>query len=121
MAKKSILIIGAGLAGLSAGCYAEMNGYRSHIFEHHSSPGGVVATWKRKDYIFDGGVHFWTGPLSSQSSYVVYDELGIKKMNRFLPLSRYCDFIEEASGAVLSVTSDMDRLASDFQAISVRD
>jgi flavin-dependent dehydrogenase len=34
--ENSLVIIGAGLAGLSAGCYAQMNGYRSCIFEHHS-------------------------------------------------------------------------------------
>ena len=28
---KSILIIGAGIAGLSAGCYAQMNGFHSQI------------------------------------------------------------------------------------------
>jgi phytoene dehydrogenase-like protein len=29
----TIIIIGAGISGLAAGCYAQMNGYRSHIFE----------------------------------------------------------------------------------------
>ncbi|UCE39371.1 MAG: NAD(P)/FAD-dependent oxidoreductase [Thermoplasmata archaeon] len=59
--EKSIIIIGAGIAGLSAGCYARMNGYQSHIFEHHTRPGGVAATWKRKDYIIDGGIHWLMG------------------------------------------------------------
>lgn len=30
--EKSIIIIGAGIAGLSAGCYGQMNGYRASIF-----------------------------------------------------------------------------------------
>jgi cation diffusion facilitator CzcD-associated flavoprotein CzcO len=50
MAEKSMIIIGAGLAGLSTGCCAQMNDYRSHIFEHHTVPGGVAATWKRQGY-----------------------------------------------------------------------
>jgi len=33
MEEKSIIIIGAGIAGLSAGCYGQMNGYRTQIFE----------------------------------------------------------------------------------------
>jgi phytoene dehydrogenase-like protein len=33
MTEKSIIIIGAGIGGLAAGCYAQMNGYRSQIFE----------------------------------------------------------------------------------------
>jgi glycerol-3-phosphate dehydrogenase len=34
--EKSIIIIGGGLTGLSAGCYGRMNGYRTSIFEMHS-------------------------------------------------------------------------------------
>lgn len=33
MSDKTIIIVGAGIAGLSAGCYAQMNGYRSRIYE----------------------------------------------------------------------------------------
>jgi thioredoxin reductase len=34
MAKK-IIIVGAGIAGLSTGCYALMNGYEAEIYEMH--------------------------------------------------------------------------------------
>jgi len=30
---KSIIIIGGGLTGLAAGCYGQMNGYQTSIFE----------------------------------------------------------------------------------------
>jgi hypothetical protein len=33
MSNESIIIIGAGIAGLSAGCYSQMNGYPTQIFE----------------------------------------------------------------------------------------
>ncbi len=39
MNNKSMIIIGAGVAGLTAGCYASMNGYKTLIFEHHTVPG----------------------------------------------------------------------------------
>lgn len=32
MSEKSIIIIGGGIAGLSAGCYGRMNGFRTCIF-----------------------------------------------------------------------------------------
>ncbi|MBK3588581.1 NAD(P)/FAD-dependent oxidoreductase, partial [Streptomyces sp. MBT57] len=38
--RESMIIIGAGLGGLSTGCYARMNGYRTHILEMHELPGG---------------------------------------------------------------------------------
>ena len=42
------IIIGAGFAGLAAGIHAQMNGYRTRIFEMHSLPGGLCTAWKRQ-------------------------------------------------------------------------
>ncbi len=39
MGERSIIINGAGIAGLSAGCYGQMNGYSTKIFEMHDKPG----------------------------------------------------------------------------------
>ena len=47
MSDDSIIIIGAGIAGLTAGCYGQMNGYRTRIFESHNKPGGLCTAWKR--------------------------------------------------------------------------
>lgn len=46
---KSIVIIGGGIAGLSAGCYARMNGFRAQI-ERHDKPGGLCTAWTRRGY-----------------------------------------------------------------------
>ena len=55
--EKRTVIIGAGIAGLSAGCYALMNGYKTTIFEMHTIPGGLCTAWKRKGYTFDISMH----------------------------------------------------------------
>jgi phytoene dehydrogenase-like protein len=47
MTEKSIIIIGAGISGLSAGCYCQMNGYSTRIVEMHNKPGGLCTDWKR--------------------------------------------------------------------------
>jgi len=39
-----IVIIGAGVAGLSAGCYLRMNGFDTEIFEMHSKSGGRIGS-----------------------------------------------------------------------------
>ena len=36
-----VLIIGAGVSGLSVGCYLQMNGFDTELFEMHGLPGGV--------------------------------------------------------------------------------
>ncbi|HLN89953.1 MAG TPA: NAD(P)-binding protein [Candidatus Binatia bacterium] len=53
MTGKSMIIIGAGLSGLATGIYAQMNGYKTEIFERLEKPGGVCVSWKRKGYTFD--------------------------------------------------------------------
>ena len=58
---KSVIIIGAGVAGLAAGCYAQMNGYDSQIFELHDLPGGLCTAWERKGFRFDGCLHYLFG------------------------------------------------------------
>lgn len=68
MAEESIIIIGAGLAALSAGCYAQMNGYKNQIFELHNIPGGLCTSWKRKGYTLDGCIHWLIGSRSGASA-----------------------------------------------------
>ena len=75
--EKSLTIIGAGIAGLAAGCYAQMNGYRSQILELHTIPGGLCTSWRRGDYIFDGGVRYLTGTAPQSRVHQLWDELGV--------------------------------------------
>lgn len=64
--QKTVIIIGAGVAGLSTGIYAQMNGYRSRIYELHAIPGGVLTAWKRKGYLIDGCVDRLAGSYNSK-------------------------------------------------------
>lgn len=74
--EKSIIIIGAGIAGLSAGCYGQMNGYRTQIFEMHTIPGGLCTTWKRKGYKIDGCIHWLNDTRPGNSFYRCWEEVG---------------------------------------------
>jgi len=60
MAKK-IIIIGGGIAGLSAGIYAKLNGFDTEIIEMHSITGGQCTAWDRKGYRFDYCLHWLVG------------------------------------------------------------
>ena len=121
MTNKSIIIIGAGLAGLSAGCYARMNGYQTHIFEHHKMPGGLCTAWKRGPYTFDGCIHWLAGCLPDSVLYKVYQEIGAFQKNRVLQKHFYGRFLDEATGRSIDITSDLDRLERDFHAASPGD
>lgn len=75
--QRSLIIIGAGITGLSAGVYAQMNGYRTRIYEMHSQPGGLCTAWKRKGYTIDGCIHWLVGSSPQDAFYPLWEEVGL--------------------------------------------
>jgi len=59
--KKKVVIIGGGVAGLSAGVYSRLNGFDTEIIEMHSVTGGQCTAWDRKGYRFDYCLHWLVG------------------------------------------------------------
>ena len=121
MAERSIIIIGAGLAGLATGCYAQMNGYRTRIFEQHTRPGGACTAWKRKGYTIDGCIHWLAGARPGCAFYDLYDEVGALDENPLIPVEHLGRFVDQASGQSLDITADLDRLEADMRSISPAD
>lgn len=121
MPEKSIIVIGAGLAGLSTGVYARLAGYPVRIFEHQSHPGGVARCWRRGEYLFDGGIHFIIGHQPGQSLYEMYRELGIVPDTEMITETTYGRFVDEPAGRNITVTRDLDRLVAELSAFSPAD
>ncbi|MBN1260139.1 MAG: NAD(P)-binding protein, partial [Anaerolineae bacterium] len=120
MSQTKILIIGAGMAGLSAGCYAQMNGFDSQIFELHAIPGGLCTAWKRGDYIFDGSVRYLTGADPQTRVHQLWLELGLlegRKFHYYEEFTRY----EGEDGRVFTLYTDIDRLEAHMLALSPED
>lgn len=72
---RKVKIIGAGFAGLTVGCYLQMNGYETEIFEKHSISGGLCTSWKRSGYNFDGCIHYFVGSDIGSAFYKLWQEL----------------------------------------------
>ncbi len=110
----SIIIIGAGLAGLATGCYAQMNGFQSQIFEHHTAAGGVAASWVRKNYLIDGGFQLVTGHKAGTALNRIYRELGIQDTCVFADLPSLGRFVDLESGRKLEITADLESLGEEL-------
>ncbi len=113
---KSIIIIGAGMGGLSAGCYGQMNGYNTQIFEMHTSPGGQCASWKRKGYTFDVCIHHLFGCSPSSKIYQLWNELGA--MPRELVQPSECTSVLSSDGRLFRDYYDLDRLEDHLNQLS---
>jgi phytoene dehydrogenase-like protein len=70
-----VSIIGGGISGLSLGCYLQMNGYESAIYEKHSLPGGLCASWKKGEFTFDGCLHWILGSQELSPFFKLWSEL----------------------------------------------
>ncbi len=110
MTDKKIIIIGAGLAGLSAGCYAQMNGFPTQIFEMHNLPGGQCTSWKRRGFVFDGCIHHLAGCKSDSSLYAMWQELGVFP-GRLVIFPEHICRVEDQTGKSFDVYRDLDRLS----------
>ncbi len=73
-AHPDVVVVGGGMAGLSAACYLARAGVAVTLFEKAAGLGGRAATQKYEEYCFNRGVHaLYYGGAASQ----VLQELGI--------------------------------------------
>jgi phytoene dehydrogenase-like protein len=106
---KTIIIIGGGLTGLSAGCYGQMNGYKTMIFEMHSIAGGVATAWKRKGYTIDGAMNWLMGSKPGTNMYHFWEELGAAQNWKIYNNDRQ-SIIEDRDGKAFTVYCDANRM-----------
>ena len=73
--REKAVIIGAGIAGLSVGCYLQKNGFNTLIVEAHDKPGGLCTSWRRNGYLIEGCIHGLLGSSPSHPLYELWNEL----------------------------------------------
>jgi len=115
-----IIIIGGGIAGLATGCYAQMNGYDTQIFELHSRPGGLCTAWERQGYVFDGCIHHLAGAGPESPCYRVWEELGAVQ-GRQMVFDEELVRVETPDGKTLHAYTDPDRLEEHLIALAPND
>src|SRR3569833_1130757 len=72
---KKIVIVGAGIAGLSAAIYALKCGYEVEVLEMNDTAGGLAMSWKRGAYTFETCLHWLIGSKPGGEFNQVWKEL----------------------------------------------
>jgi len=120
MAQKSIIIIGAGVAGLCTGIYGQMNGYRTRIIEKQKIPGGLVTAWRRKGYLVDLCIHWLAGSGPGMHLYRYWNEIGLLEGRQFFHADRYAVF-QGKDGRTFNLYSNPERLEQHMLELSPQD
>jgi phytoene dehydrogenase-like protein len=74
---KRVVIIGGGVAGLSAGITAQKLGYDTEIIEKTNTAGGNLCGWDRGGFHIDNCIHWLTGTNPASNIYRMWDKLGV--------------------------------------------
>lgn len=116
---KKIVIIGGGVAGLSAGIFAQKNGFDSVILEKHHTLGGECTGWNRQGYHIDGCIHWLVGTKDGTPIKKLWETVGaLDGVDIYDPESFMA---VEHDGVTVHFYRDIDRIKSSWLEISPED
>lgn len=112
-----MIIIGAGIGGMSTGCYAQMNGYRTRILELHELSGGCCTAWERGDFTFDWCVSWLLGSGPGNQMHQIWLELGALQGKEIRQFDAF-NTVQSPDGRTVHFYSDPDRLEAHLLELS---
>ena len=74
---KKVVIIGGGIAGMTAGVLLQKAGFQTEIYEKNALPGGQCTGWKREGYMIDNCIHWLTGTRPGSALHELWKEIGV--------------------------------------------
>lgn len=117
---KKIIIIGGGIAGLSAGIYALKAGFEAEIYEKNAVAGGECMGWDRGGCHIDNCIHWLTGTSPSSSMYKVWRDLGaLDESTRYADVDMF--YSRRSCGMECTLHNDLDRTERELISISPKD
>jgi phytoene dehydrogenase-like protein len=91
--KYDVIVIGAGLGGLTAGAKLAREGMKVLVLEQHSQPGGCATTFRRGDFTLEVGLHEMDGPGSRDMKNRIFSELDVTGNVEFIHVPEFYRFI----------------------------
>ncbi|MCR4669668.1 MAG: NAD(P)/FAD-dependent oxidoreductase [Saccharofermentans sp.] len=118
--KQKVVIVGGGIAGLTAGIYAQLAGFEAHIYEKNALPGGECMSWNRKGYQIDNCIHWLTGTKKDTALYNVWKNVGaIDDDTEYADTQRF--YASRYNGHELSLWKDLERTRKELTEFSPED
>lgn len=114
--KNDVIIIGAGLGGLTAGAKLAKEGKKVLVIEQHDQPGGYATTFKRGDFIIEVGLHEMYGPSPGDMKTKIFNDLDVFNNVEFIKLDEFYRFINDRYDVIIPHDPEIatERLSSLF-------
>jgi len=117
---KKVVIVGAGISGLTAGIYAQRNGFDVTICEQNHTAGGMCTGWTRKGYFIEGAIHWITGSSPKTPIHQMYRDTDALNENVKIIL-REPFLSTEWEGKIINIYRDIDKTAEHLLSVSPED
>lgn len=114
LTKKKIIIVGAGISGLTAGIYCLDNGFDVEIYEKHTIAGGECTGWMRKGQYIDGCAHWIVGTDKRSEVYPLWQHIGAFDGNPTIFPTEYLTKYQLRDGRVFTFYSDLQKLKNEM-------
>ena len=118
--KKKVVIIGAGVSGLTAGIYALDNNFDVTIYEKHNIAGGQCTGWDRKGVHIDGCAHWIVGTNPKSDLYPLWKHIGAFDSNSVVYETDYFSKID-VDGEIFTFYADLDKLKNEMLRVAPED
>ena len=122
--KEKIIIIGGGVAGLTAGIYAQKAGFDSEIYEKNPLLGGQCTGWRRKGFYIDNCITWMTNGAPKFPIYKMWKAVGFlgDKDGNDIPCRQHEAFwTSELDGQSYTFWADLDRAEKEMLELSPAD
>lgn len=95
------IVIGGGLAGLTAGATLSKFGKKVLLLEQHHKPGGCATTFKRGDFIIEVGLHEMSGLVENGSIRNLFRMLDVDQHVKFQQVPEFYAVVSEKEDFVM--------------------
>ncbi len=120
-ATKKVIIVGGGLAGLTAGIYCRDNGFDTAVYEKHTVPGGECTGWTRLGNYIEGCAHWLVGTNPSSDLYPLWKHIGAIQDDLPLYENDSLTLVELPSGKVTGFYSDLKKTEKEWLSLFPED
>ena len=109
----SIIVIGAGMGGLSAAIHLAKSGFQVNVFEARTEPGGLASGVDYEGFEFDAGPYILLDRPGLEWSF---ERLGLQ-LSELIPLHSVESIynVESMDGVAVEFHADLDKTATSFE------